>query len=111
IGAFLILVGQNQVVGAGLQRVDHVLSKSWRGWVVEEVVPKGFLCARTGVIAGSIARFPRVVVEGFWEPPSAIVERPRPVLLNVTPVMVSLLVPFSLKLTVRLLPFSRLTPL
>jgi hypothetical protein len=40
-----------------------------------------------------------------------ICDRPRPVLLKVTLVIVSLLVPASLKLTVRLLPLSRLTPL
>jgi hypothetical protein len=45
------------------------------------------------------------------KPPAAICDRPRPVLLKVTLVIVSLLVPVSLKLTVRLLPLSRLTPL
>ena len=56
--------------------------------------------------------FSAVVIAALpWKPPAAICDRPRPVLLKFTPLMVNVLVPVSLKLTVRLLPLSRLTPL
>ena len=44
-------------------------------------------------------------------PVPEIADRPRPLELKFTPLMVSELVPFSLKFTCRLSPPSRLTPL
>src|SRR5262245_23106969 len=60
-------------------------SKLRRVWIVEEFVPNVSVCARTVVMAESIAVSADVIVEVFWKPPAAIVEWPRPVLLNVTP--------------------------
>jgi hypothetical protein len=54
-------------------------SKSWRVWIVEELVPKVSVWARTLPIALLIAVSVAVMVVPLWNPPAAIVERPRPV--------------------------------
>jgi hypothetical protein len=79
--------------------------------MVDEFVPNVSVWARTAEIAA--VTFPSTV-ERFaydWKPPAATGERPSPAELKVTAAIVSPLVPFSLKLTVRLLPLSKLTPL
>jgi hypothetical protein len=77
-------------------------------WIVEGLEPKVSVCAHTVVIAALMA-FSAVVIAALpWKPPAAICDRPRPVGHADD---FSLLVPVSLKLTVRSLPLSRLTPL
>jgi hypothetical protein len=46
-------------------------SKSWRVWIVEELVPKVSVCARTVPIAALIALSVVVMVVPLWNPQSA----------------------------------------
>ena len=47
VGAFLVGVGESEVVGAGLQRGDQALVKSWRFCTIERFEPKAEACVRS----------------------------------------------------------------
>ena len=92
------------------KRLVH--TERWFGACCDMVEAAAMTRKRAAVlIAVLIAVSAPVIVEAVWNPPAEIAERPSPRWLKFTPLMVSELVPFSLKLTVRLLPLSRLTPL
>src|SRR4051794_17472860 len=88
------------------------LEKSWRICTIDRFEPKAEAWERNELLAALSE-----VRTLFAEPPSrksvppTSAARPRPVALNVTPLMLSVDLPFSLKVSLRLSPFSRLMPL
>src|SRR3954471_24992419 len=90
----------------------RLLEKSWRICTIDRLEPRVEACDRNAFDALAIlaiVAFVELLSRKSVPPTNAA--RPRPIALNVTPLMLSVDLPVSLKVSLRLSPFSRLMPL
>src|ERR1700756_5193345 len=88
------------------------LLKSWRICTIDRLAPKAEACERSVMLAVlSAVRTLLVVLLSMKSVPAVSVDRPRPVGLNVTPVIVVLDLPVSSNTSFNWSPLSRLMPL
>ena len=108
VGAFLVGVGERQVVGAGLQRVDRRL-----GEVLADLHGRQARAERLGLRAQLVSAAVRSVEAAVMSAAPAqllaalLIARGRSRWCRSTPVIVTLEVPVSFSVTVRLSPFEQ----